>query len=44
MDSGDDNRIDNDDDGDGIPRIKLKVSPLQSGIIKDKIKPKEAVA
>jgi HKD family nuclease len=41
MDSGDDDRIDSDNDGDGIPRIKLKVRLLQSGIIKDKIKPNE---
>jgi hypothetical protein len=40
-DSGDDDQIGSDDDGDGIPRIKLKVKPLQSGIIKEKINAKE---
>jgi hypothetical protein len=40
IDSGDDDQIDFDD-SDGIPRIKLKVKPLQSGIIKEKVNPKQ---
>jgi HKD family nuclease len=41
-DSGDhDREIDSDSDSDGVPRIKLKVKPLQSGIVNAKAVPKE---